>query len=270
MKKSKRLLLLWAAVLILTSCSSQEKTEPMDFQAEIEWKIPEPAVGKRPQILFVGNSHTFYNNFSGMFVNIVDAMGRKSSVYELSQGYYTLQKFTDLEDRGGALLDQVLAKQQWDIVVLQENTNEVMSSSAEEDMFPYARILDEKIKAKGSQTAFFMTWAPKNGLKDGFKTRTKEELQQVMAENYMEIADELDSLLIPAGIGFMRCVELYPEIELWDEDGRHPSPAGSYLAACITYALIYQESPENCTYIATLEKDSALKLQKLAADMMLN
>lgn len=269
MKKSKRLMLLWAAVLILTSCSSQKKADLMDFGAEIEWKAPDPEVGERPRILFVGNSHTFYNNFSGMFVNIADAMGRKSSVYELSQGYYTLQKFSDVQDRGGALLDQVLTKQSWDIVVLQENTNEAMSASAEETMYPYARLLDEKIKAKGSQTAFFMTWAPKNGLKEGITTKTKEELQQVIAENYMKIADELDSLMIPAGIGFMRCAELYPEIELWDDDKRHPSPAGSYLAACMTYALVYQESPENCTYTATLEEESALKLQKIAAEMML-
>lgn len=270
MKKSKRIMLLCGAALILMSCSSEGKKEAMDFQAAVEWKAPDPAVGAQPRILFVGNSHTFYNNFSGMFVNIVDAMGRKSSVYELSQGYYTLKKFADLEDKGGALLDRTLEKQSWDIVILQENSNAALSSSAEEEMFPYARILDEKVKAKGGQTAFFMTWAPKNGSTEGIKKKTKEELQQIMAENYMAIAEELDSLLIPAGIGFMRCSELYPEIELWDDDGRHPSPAGSYLAACTAYALLYQESPENCTYIATLEKESAQKLQKIAADMVLN
>lgn len=268
MKKMKRCMLLGAMVLLFAGCSSGEKTKPMDFQAEVEWKAPDPAVGERPRILFVGNSHTFYNNFSGMFVNIVEAMGKKSSVYELSQGYYTLKRFTDLEDKGGALLDKVLTKQKWDIVVLQENSNEVLSETAEEDMFPYARILDEKIKAQGGQTAFFMTWAPKEGLKDGLKKKSREELQQTMASNYMEIAGELDSLVIPAGVGFMRCVELYPEIELWDADRRHPSPEGSYLAACTAYALLYQESPENCSYIGTLEKDEALKLQKVAADMI--
>lgn len=269
MKKRSRTVLLWGMALVLMGCSSKEKTEMMDFQAAMEWKVPEPAVGEQPRILFVGNSHTFYNNFTGMFVNIVEAMGHKSSVYELSQGYYTLKKFSDLDDKGGALLARTLEKNTWDIVVLQENTNGVMSSSAEEEMYPYARILHEKIKSIGSQTAFFMTWAPKNGTKDGMKKKTKEELQQIMAENYIKIAKELDSLLIPAGIGFMRCSELYPEIELWDNDGKHPSPAGSYLAACTAYALFYQESPENCTYIATLDKDSALKLQKIAAEMIL-
>lgn len=273
MKKSKRILLLLLMGLTAfhcVGCASGESTVRMDFQADMEWKAPDPAVGERPKILFVGNSHTFYNNFSGMFVNIIEAMGRKSNVYELSQGYYTLKKFSDLEDKGGALLDSVLTKQSWDIVVLQENSNEALSEMADESMFPYARILDEKIRAQGGQTAFFMTWAPRDGLKEGLKKKSREELQQIMAANYMEIAGELDSLVIPAGIGFMRCVELYPEIELWDPDRRHPSPEGSYLAACTTYALLYQESPENCPYIATLEKDVALKLQGVAADLILN
>lgn len=272
MRKGKQivvLLLMGLAACMVVSCSSGNGSEPMDFHAEVEWKIPDPALGEVPRILFVGNSHTFYNNFSGMFVNIIKAKGKQSSVYELSQGYYTLKKFSDIEDKGGALLDKTLNKQTWDVVVLQENSQEALSETADEDMFPYARILDEKIRAKGGQTAFFMTWAPRDGSKEGMKKKSREEMQQVMAENYMEIADELDSLLIPAGIGFMRCAELYPEIELWDSDRRHPSPEGSYLAACTAYALLYQESPVNCSYIATLEKEVAVKLQEVAADLIL-
>lgn len=158
MRKGKQIivfLLMGLAALAVVSCSSGNGEELMNFHAEIEWKIPDPALGERPRILFVGNSHTFYNNFSGMFVNIVEAKGKKSSVYELSQGYYTLKKFSDLEDKGGALLDKTLNKQAWDIVVLQENSQEALSETADEDMFPYARILDEKIRARGGQTAFF-------------------------------------------------------------------------------------------------------------------
>ena len=94
MRKGKQIivfLLMGLAALAVVSCSSGNGEELMNFHAEIEWKIPDPALGERPRILFVGNSHTFYNNFSGMFVNIVEAKGKKSSVYELSQGYYTLK-----------------------------------------------------------------------------------------------------------------------------------------------------------------------------------
>ncbi|MCI8294791.1 MAG: hypothetical protein HFG22_02675 [Lachnospiraceae bacterium] len=247
-----------------------KKTEAMDFQAQVEWKAPDPAVSKRPKILFVGNSYTFYNNFTTMFVNIIDAQDRKSDVYELSQTYYTLKRFADPEDRTGMKLDKALQAIKWDIVIFQEDTSMALASAAEKEMYPYARILDEKVKAVGGQTAFLMTWAPKNGIQNGLKKYGREEVQAQLADSYMTIADELDSLLIPVGVGFMRCAAEYPEIELWDTDGVHPSTAGTYLAACTTYALVYQESPENCTYLGKLDQDVATKLQKVAADMILN
>lgn len=60
----------------------------------------------------------------------------------------------------------------------------------------------------------------------------------------------------------MRCLEQYPQIELWDEDGMHPSLEGSYLAACIAYAVIFQESPVGCSYTAELDGETAAQLQE--------
>lgn len=266
MKKRDKIAMMLLAAALLGSAGCSQKAGSaslMDFQAEVEWKTPVPAVGEKPRILFVGNSHTYYNNLSTMFVNIIDASGHKSSVRELSSGYYTLKQFADNEDKGGALLDKTLTEQSWDFVILQEHTT---SSLSEEDMFPSSRILDEKIKKSGGQTAFLMVWTPKKGMKN----RKPEQIQSQIATNYIAIADELDSLVIPAGISFMRCVQLYPDIELWDQDGQHPSPEGTYLAACTAYAVIFQESPENCSYTGDLDRDLALKLQMVAADTVLN
>ena len=66
----------------------------------------------------------------------------------------------------------------------------------------------------------------------------------------------------------MRCLEQYPQIELWGEDGMHPSLEGSYLAACTAYAVIFQESPEGCTYTAGLDSETAAQLQTLAAGFL--
>lgn len=263
------ILLALAAVVGCSSAGEGKETKQMDFQAKMEWKAPEPIGGRRPKILFVGNSHTFYNDLAGTFVRIVDACGQKSDVYELSKGYYTLARFANTEDELGNMLDKAIRKRKWDYVIFQENTSVALSSNAEEEMFPYARTLNEKVKAESGNAVFLMTWAPKNGKKEGFKTQSREELQTVIAENYIAISEELDALLIPAGISFMRCADTYPDIELWDADGQHPSPAGTYLAACTAFAVLYQQSPENCSYTADLDKDLALKLQKIAAELIL-
>lgn len=271
MRKPYKMTVILLTSAILSGCSSsQNPAGIMDFQAEMEWRVPNPAIGVKPRILFVGNSYTFYNNLSEMFVNIANAFGHKSDVHELSTGYYSLKQFADTEDQGGAILDKALTDEDWDFVILQENTAKALSASAAQDMFPSARILDKKIKTAGGQTVFLMTWAPKNGMKNGRKEQKCNEIQSDLASNYIAIADELDGLLIPAGVGFMRCLEEYPDIELWDNDGHHPSPAGSYLAACTAYALLYQESPENCPYTADLDTEQALALQHVAAEMMLN
>lgn len=270
-KKSFTITILLLTAALLCGCQAGAgKTETMDFQAKVEWKAPNPAVSKRPKILFVGNSYTFYNNFTTMFVNIIDTKGQKSDVYELSQSYYTLQRFADPGDRTGMKLAKALDTIKWDIVIFQEDTSMALPSVAEEKMYPYARILDEKVKSIGGQTAFLMTWAPRDGIQSGLKKYGREDVQSQLADSYMAITDELDSLLIPVGIGFMRCAAEYPEIELWDTDGVHPSTAGTYLAACTTYALLYQESPENCTYLGSLDQEIASKLQKVAADLVLD
>lgn len=262
--------LLIGTLTVCSSCKGNSTTEPMDFQAKLDLKAPDPAAGIRPKILFVGNSHTFYNSLSGMFVNIVDSQGRKSNVKELSSGYYTLKQYADMEDRGGALLDKALTSQSWDFVILQENTTKCLSSVASEEMFPPSRVLDEKIKAAGGQSVFLMTWAPKDGMKVGSKKQNREVVQTDMASSYITITDELDALMVPAGIGFMRCAQDNPDIDLWDADGTHPSSAGSYLTACILYSVIYQDSPVNCSYIGDLDKDVALTLQQIAANLVLD
>lgn len=95
-----------------------------------------------------------------------------------------------------------------------------------------------------------------------------EEVQAGLTQNYINISKELDSLLIPGGVAFMRCLEHYPQIELWNEDEMHPSLEGSYLTACIAYAVIFQESPAGCTYTAGLDSDTAAQLQAMAGGFL--
>lgn len=266
----KLAVIFFLAAAALSGCSSKNRIEPMDFQAKMELKRPDPAVSACPRILFVGNSHTFYNNLSAMFVNIINCQGHKSDVRELANGYYTLKQYADTDNQGGALLDQTLEKLNWDFVILQENTSKALSSVAEEEMFPPSRILDEKIRAAGGQSAFLMTWAPKDGMKMGMKKQNRETVQSDLASTYLTISQELDALIIPAGVGFMRSTQENPDIDLWDADGYHPSSAGSYLTACILYSVIYQESPEDCSYVADLDSEVARKLQKIAAELVLN
>jgi hypothetical protein len=52
---------------------------------------------------------------------------------------------------------------------------------------------------------------------------------------------------------------------LWNADGYHPAPAGSYLAACVFYKAFYERSPEGNAFRAGLSDADALRLRRAVA-----
>lgn len=234
-----------------------------DFQKPLALKAPNPPAGEAPRILFIGNSHTYTNDLPAIFLEVARAMGHPADVLEITEGAYTLTQFADPADALGSVVNQKLTEEAWDFVVIQENTNDAFSS-VEEAMLPAALSLDEKIRAAGGQTAILMTWSPKEGA--GIWDR--EYVQSTLAQNTIAVSSQLDSLLIPGGVAFLRCLGQYPQMELWDSDGMHPSLEGSYLAACTAYAVIFQESPAGCSYTAGLGEEQAARLQEVAGGFL--
>lgn len=78
--------------------------------------------------------------------------------------------------------------------------------------------------------------------------------------------DRVEWTVIPAGLAFARVVEQYPEIELYAADKRHPSLAGSYLAAAVTYMTLFDRQPVGLSYTAGLDPAIARALQEAARD----
>jgi hypothetical protein len=60
--------------------------------------------------------------------------------------------------------------------------------------------------------------------------------------SYDSIARELGAILAPVGPAWQKARAGYPNLELYDGDGSHPSPAGSYLAAAVLVNSILGDS----------------------------
>ncbi len=244
---------------------NEEKEEKEAKQEERYRKAPDPVAADGSRILFVGNSHTYVNDLPGVFADLAFAGGHEVDVYDLTEGMYTLEQFADPEDELGAILTEALETEPWDFVVLHENTNAALTGKSETAMYPYARILDEKIQGAGGQTAFFMTWSPE----DGAGAISRKVVQALLSESYQSIARELDALLIPGGDLFLEALSVDEGLELWGDDGQHPSEAGTYLTACAAYALFFQETPVGNSYLFNLDEETAAELQQLAESYML-
>src|SRR3569832_433096 len=102
----------------------------------------------------------------------------------------------------------------------------------------------------------FMSWAYAD----------KPERTEALAEAYTVAGNANDALVIPAGLAFARVRKLQPELNLSAPDKRQPSPAGTYLAACVTFAALTGRSPDDYTYSAGLDAQSTQLLQKAAWD----
>ena len=135
-------------------------------------------------------------------------------------------------------------------------------------MYPAVRLLDGDIRQAGAKPVLYMTWGRKNGFPEvGFSNFSS--MQEQLTFGYLNIAHELGIRVAPVGVAWETAHERKPSLELWQGDGSHPTLAGTYLAACVFYAVLYQESPEELKYKVGLSRETARFLQSLAAETVL-
>lgn len=185
------------------------------------------------RVLFIGNSYTYFNNLPELLSQLsASANPAKPLEAEMvTRGGATLKMHWE---EGKAL--KALQQGKWDYVVLQEQS--MLPISDPETMHQYARLFDAEIKKAGAKTIFYLTWARQN----------QPENQAKLNDAYLHIARELKAMVAPVGITWANAFKADPKLVLHVEDKSHPNPAGSYLAACVFYSLIYGKSPENLAH----------------------
>lgn len=109
-------------------------------------------------------------------------------------------------------------------------------------------------KKNGVRPILFMSWAYKD----------KPEMTQQLADAYTTAARDNGALVIPAGLAFAKAIAKRPALELYVPDKRHPSLAGTYLAAATMIATVTGQNPVSSTYTAGLDAELAKFLRETA------
>lgn len=165
------------------------------------------------KLLFIGNSHTYYNGLPDMVRRLFEATGQRTHVTMLAEGgkslsYHVTAPNTIFNIRCG----------EYDAVIAQDR-----ASGFEEASFraAAAALLEQTQKADAA-LYFFMPWVT---------TREEKSVQNAMAEVYRSFCYANGCFFAPAGEVFLRLRQTEPVETLYREDGSHATLFGTYVAA---------------------------------------
>jgi hypothetical protein len=203
---------------------------------------PPSSAAPATRVLFIGNSYTYFNNLPALVKTLAEAAGTGPvEVRMVAPGGWRL---IDHWEKGEAR--EALRSGKWDFVVLQEQSQlgdpltvdgKPRVGSPAKVFAPAAARWAAEIARAGARPVFYLTWAKQASPED----------QALLNQAYSNAATEGGAVLAPVGIAWTLVREASPSIELFVKDGSHPSPAGSYLAACTLVAAIFRRNPEGLT-----------------------
>jgi hypothetical protein len=226
--------LLSCLLFAVTACGAQETLAP-------------PA-----KVLFVGNSFTYYNNSLHNHYRRLVSAGKHTFTKTSRARIMTISGGHLPEHEGG--FQKMVASDDWDVVVMQGHSLGPISEATAAAFQQAARDYAAIVRHSGARPVFFMTWAYTG----------KPEMTAQLDAAYSSIGAELDAQVVPVGLAFAVVTEERPDIALRIADARHPTLAGTYLAACTFYATLFAESPEGLEYTAGLDANVASYLQRVA------
>lgn len=240
------------------------QAQPFGATASTTSDPSEPAANAL-RVLFVGNSHTYYNDMPTMIAALAAAARAERPLAFVMQ------------TAGGATLAQHLAEGhvsrhlgqgRWDYVVLQEQQQRPAftsnASQLEQQFYAPIRTLDVIAKAAGAKTVLYMNWARRDGDPDNVPGDDFEKMQERTRTSFMDIAGQIGAAVAPVGNAWRAVRRDRPDIALWAADGSHANVPGSYLAACVLYGVLYERPSIGNAFTAGLPAGDARVLQAAA------
>ena len=256
----KRLAALTTAVFLLA----------LSHAALSQVKPKRTAIGGEPvaSTMWVGNSFFYFNNSMHTHVlNIIRSADPQATVRATSitisgagiewhdmDSYFRPNAIGRYSFVGDNEIQFNKPGRQFDTVIVMDCSQCPIHPQLKGTFHEYGKKHSDTIRKNGARPVFFMSWAYKD----------KPAMTAQLAEQYTIAGNNNDALVIPAGLAFAKAVAKRPELELYQPDKRHPSVAGTYLAAMTSYATLYRKSPVGNKYLAGLDPATAQFLQTVA------
>jgi hypothetical protein len=206
------------------------------------------------KILFIGNSHTYCHGLPFQIRELVRQTNRDIETAMCATGGMTLGWHSEQPET-----QMAIQYHEWDYIVLQQKTHPFDGADMLlrdcKSLLPFTRKTQAKI-------LLFMTWAEKRIPAN----------QLTLDRAFLQAAEEIKATPVPVSKAWQSVLRSEPDIELYEPDGEHSSPHGSYLAACVFFAVIQKCSPVglpgriciNGDELVNLSREHAEKIQRAA------
>jgi hypothetical protein len=226
------------------------------------------SLGETPtSALFIGNSFFYYNNsMHTMVIRIGSGMTPPTALRTTSvtisgsgidwhdvEAYFKPAMGAYSFDAKNNVNFNKLDKK-YDVAIMMDCSQCPVHPQLKPVFHEYAKKDSEIVRKHRAKPVFFMSWAYED----------VPAMTAQLAAEYTTAANANDALVIPAGLAFAKALNKQPNLSLYVADKRHPSLAGSYLAACTVYAALFGRSPEGSTFTGGLDPNTAKFLQGVA------
>ena len=222
--------------------------------------------------LFLGNSYTYVNNLPGLVAALAHFAGDSLFFDSNTPGGYTLG-WQPIAHATDPVSLAKINEHSWDFVVLQEQSQTpAIATLRDSCMIPGSQSLYDSMKSANpcSRVLFYLTWGRRYGGIQCFVPNycspnftDFNQMQDSLTMAYKMVADSLSCWIAPAGEAW-RLVIGTTGMVLHDADDSHPNLKGSYLTACVFYAVIFGKHSHGIPYTAGLSPDTANILQQAA------
>ena len=204
-------------------------------------------------ILFIGNSFSYYHCLPKLVVRFARSSGSGHLV-------------VDGAFRGGATLKMLwhdgkaikkLEHKNFNYVVLQERgrlggviEGGIVHVGKPAEFHKYVSKFNTMIRKANAETILY---CPPAFLGIGLMGDAKK-----LHKAHVVLAKKLHIALIPAEAAFILALKMRPDINLFEHDGHHPNPLGTYLVACLFYKKLFHAKVANLPLISYLSRSEKL------------
>ncbi len=251
---------------------------------------------KEINILFIGNSLTYYNDMPAVLQKMFDLSHLNFKITQSAFAGMSLQGHLNdiITEKTDSMIstrpkikgdttetEKLLHLNQWNYIVLQEGTIRLLIPEVRNFIVIPAIEAIKKIAPKNAEFIFFKTWPdtasyPKQFCYPGNVIDKSITKQKCCSQTFTSLNDEVkcinmgyDSVSLATKIKnlpvtncFAEIIKDYPEINLYEDDS-HPSKLGAYLNACIFYKYFSKQKAITINYFGDIDKKTALMIQKV-------